>query len=156
MKHNRKERELEAARNAKILELYLSEAEGRACLCGHPPAFHWKNSQGENLGKCAIADCGCDAYDEDVFAGIGPGREKRDAADETDDENALARAMQAETLRATDDQESWDRALRAAENPRAARRQTQVRQPPKRDRAVRDALCALGGELEDLSDSEDR
>jgi len=137
-------RELEAARNAKMLELHLSEAEGRVCLCEHPQAFHWDNDQGKCLGNCGVADCDCPAYDENVFAGIKPRPKKQSAPD---DEDALARAMRAEEeQRASSDEVSWEGAVRATEKPR---KQRQRRPPPKRDRATRDALRALGLDPED-------
>jgi hypothetical protein len=140
-------RELEAARNAKMLELHLSEVEGRLCLCEHPQAFHWKNDQGECLGNCGVADCDCAAYDENVFAGIKPRHKKQSAPD---DEDALARAMRAEELGAPSDEVDWEWALRAAEKPRPISGQTRRRLSPRRDRAVFDALRALGGDPEDL------
>jgi hypothetical protein len=137
-------RELEAARNAKILELYLSEGEGRVCLCEHPQAFHWDNDQGDCLGNCGVADCDCAAYDENVFAGIKPHPNKQSAPDDGD---TLARAMRAEEQRASSDERDWEWAVRAAEKPR---KQRQRRLPPKRDRTTLDALRALGGDPEDL------
>jgi hypothetical protein len=137
-------RELEAARNAKILELHLSEVEGRICLCEHPQAFHWDNDKGDCLGRCGVAGCDCAAYDENVFAGIEPRHKKQSAPD---DDDALARAMRAEEQRASSDEGDWKWAVRATEKPRKER---QRRRPPKRDRATLDALRALGGDPEDL------
>lgn len=137
-------RELEAARNAKILELHLSEVEGRVCLCEHPQAFHWKNPQGECLGNCGVLDCGCNAYDENVFAAIELRHKKQTAPT---DEDALARAMRAEELSAPSGEGDWDWAVRATEKPRKKR---QRRLSPRRDRATLDALRALGGDPEDL------
>jgi hypothetical protein len=136
-------RELEAARNAKMLELHLSEVEGRVCLCEHPQAFHWDNDQGDCVGHCGVADCDCNAYDENVFAGIEP-RHKKQSAPADDD--ILARAMRAEEQRASSDEVNWDWALRAAEKPRP----TTKRLSARRDRATLDALRALGGDPEDL------
>ncbi len=68
----RKRDELEKAQNRKVFDMYLSKAEGRICLYEHVQAFHWPNSQGDCLSKCGVADCGCEAYDENVFAKIEP------------------------------------------------------------------------------------
>jgi hypothetical protein len=137
-------RELEAARNAKILELHLSEVEGRVCLCEHPQAFHWDNDKGDCLGHCGVDGCDCSAYDENVFAGIKPRPEKQTAPD---GEDALARAMRAEEQRASSEVGDWEWAVRATEmrEPRTKRRLS-----PRRDRATLDALRAFGGNPEDL------
>jgi len=137
----RKERELEAARNRKVFELYHAEAEGRFCLCGHSPAFHWDDGQ----GRCVDADCGCKAYDENVFAGLDTRHKKRSAAD---DEDGLARAMGQAERATVDDEVSWDHAVHRANNPRLARKRD--RQSADNDPAVLDALEALGGDPEDL------
>jgi hypothetical protein len=142
MIHKRKQRELEATQNAKIFELYHAEAEGRRCLCGHSPAFHWDHGQ----GRCVDADCGCDAYDENVSAGIDTRDKKQRAAD---DEDGLARAMR-QTQSADIAGQSWEQAVLDAKNPRRIRKRHS--QSPKTDQDVLDALRALGGDPDDLSD----
>jgi hypothetical protein len=145
----RKQRALEKAQLGKLLDLYHAEHEGRFCVCGHSPAFHWNYQPGreDSLGRCADADCGCKAYDENVFAGM-EARDTRQKQRAEDDKDGLARAVrQAEN--APSDAESWEQAVADAEKPtRVGKRRGQ---PPKHDPGMLDALRALGGNPEDLS-----
>jgi hypothetical protein len=150
-RYYREQRKLEMAQNAKILDLYHAEAEGRYCLCGHSPAFHWNYHLGQDyrlLGRCGDASCGCEAYDENVFAGLET-RDKKRRQRAEDDEDGLARAAR-QTESAASEAESWEQAVTAADKPRRMRKRR--RQSAEKDPAVLDALRALGGEPEDLSD----
>jgi hypothetical protein len=144
MTHKRKQREFELAQNAKLFELYHAEAEGRRCLCGHSPAFHWHQGQ----GRCVDADCGCDAYDENVFAEMDTHDKQQSTAD---DDDGLARAMRRSQAQSADIAgKSWEQAVLDANKPRRTRNHT--RRSPKHGPAVRDALRAIGGDPKDLSD----
>jgi hypothetical protein len=128
MKRKFKPYELEKAKNRKVLDFYMSKAEGHVCLCGHVQTFHWENKQGECVGKCGVADCECDAYDENAFAKVDRYLPKP----APDDEDGLARAM-CEAENATVNELNWDRAVHRAANPRRNRkrdRRSQSMTPP--------------------------
>jgi hypothetical protein len=145
MKRKLKPHELETAQNIKVFGFYRSRAEGHVCLCGHVETFHWENRQGECAGKCGVADCECDAYDENPFAKI----ERYLPKPAPDDEDGLARALRQAENATVDDDASWDRAVHRAANPRRNRQRN--RPSGQSNPALRDALEALGGNLDDLS-----
>lgn len=147
-RHYKREREI----NRKVLDLMLSASH--PCLCGHVQGFHWANDNGENVGKCADAECGCTAFDEDLLAagqlaaGVLP-TTTRPTAEQDDDggDDALARAMRAEQERRIDDGEVWDRVLHA-DRPRP---NGKPRRTTKQDPVMLDALRELGGAPDDLT-----
>jgi hypothetical protein len=136
--------------NAKVFDLMQSTAH--MCLCSHAQGFHWDTDEGKNVGKCADADCPCEAFDEDVLYHArlraelaAGGTAKRD--DAGDDDDALAGAMRAEDQREVTDDEAWDWALHA-DRPRPT---GTPRPSAKQNPAVLDALREIGGHPDDLT-----
>lgn len=43
------------------------QSTAHMCLCTYAQGFRWNTDDGKNLGKCADADCPCEAFDEDVL-----------------------------------------------------------------------------------------
>jgi hypothetical protein len=135
--------------SVKVFDLMQSTAH--MCLCTHVQGFHWNTDDGKNLGKCADADCPCEAFDEDVLyharlrAELAAGTNaRRDAAG---DDDALGRAMRAQEEREVSAEETWDHALHA-------KRPNPIGKPPPdmlHNSAAMDALRELGGSPEDLS-----
>jgi hypothetical protein len=103
------------------------------CLCTHVQGFHWD----DGVGKCADAECSCEAFDEDVFTSALP-PPTANAAKHDVGGDALARAMRLEEEREVSDDEAWDRGLHA-DRPR----------PTGKPRPS--TLRELGGSPEDLT-----
>ena len=66
----KKDREQAAKRDATELRLWLAMQDGTRFVCQHPHAFHCDGPAGKHLGGCPLAECDCEAFIEDIFAGI--------------------------------------------------------------------------------------
>jgi hypothetical protein len=145
----KQDREHAAKRDATELRLWLAMQEGTRCVCQHPQAFHCDGRAGEHHGECPVAECDCEAFVEDIFAGIPPSV-KPGATSEGTDQDAWERAVLSETARANhDDKNAWDRTVTGTPNP--SHKQSPSDWSAKRDPAVLGALRALSGDPKDLS-----
>lgn len=138
--------------DSKVFDIVLSASH--PCTCGHVQGFHWNTDDGENLGKCADAECLCEAFDEDTFAaaqlaaGVLPTATSAAAAEQDDGEDdALRRAMCGEEQREVSAEEAWDRVVHA-DRPRPTGK---PRRSTLDDPAAMDALRQLGGSPDDLT-----
>ncbi|MEO3757310.1 hypothetical protein ABGB19_03335 [Mycobacterium sp. B14F4] len=137
--------------DAKVFHIVLSS--NHPCRCGHVQGFHWSTDDGENLGKCADAECPCEAFDEDTFtaaqlaAGVLPTTTAAAAEQDDGKDDALRRAMRAEEQREVSAEEAWDRAMHT-DRPRTTGK---PRRSTLDDPAAMDALRQLGGSPDDLA-----
>lgn len=144
------------AADSTYLDIWLSTHH--PCACGHPQGFHWNTDQGENLGKCVDAECGCTEFDEDTFAaaqlaaGIVPAAAAEQ--DEAAHDDGLARAMREHEQReiAADQtwEQTWDHVVHTSRpNPIAGKPRRETLDNPD----AMEALRHLGGSPDDLTGS---